>query len=38
MVSMHMKNIQIRGHTCHVHEFENMVVMDSELETNMEIK
>jgi hypothetical protein len=32
MVSMHMKNVQIRGHMCHVHEFEDMVVLDSELE------
>jgi hypothetical protein len=32
MVSMHMKNIQIGGHTCHVHEFEDTVVLNSELE------
>jgi hypothetical protein len=38
MVSMHMKNIQIRGHTCQVHEFEDTVVLDFELETNMKIK
>jgi hypothetical protein len=38
MVSMHMKNVQIRGRTCHVHEFEDTVVPDSELGTNMEIK
>jgi hypothetical protein len=38
MVSMHMKNIQIRGHMCHVRGFEDTVVLDSELETNMEIK
>jgi hypothetical protein len=38
MVSMHMKNIQIGGRTCHVHEFEDTVVLHSELETNMEIK
>jgi hypothetical protein len=38
MVSMHMKSIQIRGRTCHVREFEDTEVLDSELETNMEIK
>jgi hypothetical protein len=38
MVSMHMKNIQIRGRTCLVREFEDMVVLDSELETNKDIK
>jgi hypothetical protein len=38
MVSMHMKNIQIRGRTYLVREFEDMVVLDSELETNKDIK
>jgi hypothetical protein len=38
MVSMHMKNIQIGGRTCLVREFEDMVVLDSELETNKDIK
>jgi hypothetical protein len=38
MVSMHMKNVQIRGCTCRVREFEDTVVLDSELQTNMEIK
>jgi hypothetical protein len=32
MVSMHMKNIQIGGRICHMHEFEDMVVLDSKLE------
>jgi hypothetical protein len=35
MVSMHMKNIQIRGRRCPLHEFEDTVVLDFELETNM---
>jgi hypothetical protein len=35
---MHMKNIQIRGHTYHVHKFEDTVVLDSELGINMKIK
>jgi hypothetical protein len=38
MVSMHMKNAQIEGRTCHVREFEDTVVLDSKLKTNMEIK
>jgi hypothetical protein len=38
MVSMHMKNVQIGGRTCPVHEFEDIVALDSKLETNMEIK
>jgi hypothetical protein len=38
MVSMHMKNAQIRGPTWPVREFEDTVVLDSELETNMETK
>jgi hypothetical protein len=38
MVSMHMKKIQIGGRMCLLHEFEDMVVLDSELETNMDIK
>jgi hypothetical protein len=38
MVFMHMKNVQIRGRMCHVHEFEDTVVLNFELETNMEIK
>jgi hypothetical protein len=38
MVSMHMKNVQIGGRTCRVREFEDTVVLDSELQTNMEIK
>jgi hypothetical protein len=38
MVSMHMKNIQIGGRTCQVREFEDTVVLDSELGTNKEIK
>jgi hypothetical protein len=38
MVFMHMKNVQIGGHTCHVREFEHTVVLDFELETNMKIK
>jgi hypothetical protein len=38
MVFMHMKNVQIRNHTCHVHEFEDTVFLDSELEINMKIK
>jgi hypothetical protein len=29
---MHMKNVQIRYRTCHVHGFEDIVVLDSELE------
>jgi hypothetical protein len=33
-----MKNIQIGGCTCHVREFENTVIGDSELETNIKIK
>jgi hypothetical protein len=35
---MRMKNIQLRGCTCPVHEFEVTVILDSELKTNMEIK
>jgi hypothetical protein len=35
---MHMKNIQIEGRMCHVHEFEDLMVLDFELGTNMEIK
>jgi Zn ribbon nucleic-acid-binding protein len=35
---MQMKNIQIGGRTCPVCEFEDTMVLDSELETNMEIK
>jgi hypothetical protein len=38
MVSMHMKNVQIGGRMCPVHEFEDMVVLNSELETKMEIR
>jgi hypothetical protein len=38
MVSMHMKNVQIGGRTCPVREFEDTMVLDSELETKMEIK
>jgi hypothetical protein len=38
MDSMHMKNIQIEGRMCHVHEFEDLMVLDFELGTNMEIK
>jgi hypothetical protein len=38
MVSMNIKNIQIEGCTCLVHEFDDTVVLDSELETKMEIK
>jgi hypothetical protein len=38
MVSIHMKNLQIRGHTCPMREFEDTMVLDSELETNMKIK
>jgi hypothetical protein len=38
MVSIHMKNIKIGGRTCPTQEFEDMVVLDSKLETNMEIK
>jgi hypothetical protein len=34
-VMSYMKNVQIRGRTCHVHQFEGMVVLNSELETNM---
>jgi hypothetical protein len=30
-----MKNVQIRGRTCLVHQFEGVVILDSELETNM---
>jgi hypothetical protein len=37
-VSLHMKNVQIGCRTCHVREFEDMMVLDSELESNMEIK
>jgi hypothetical protein len=32
MVSMYMKNVKIRGRMCHVHEFEDTVVLDSEME------
>jgi hypothetical protein len=35
MVFMHMKNAQIRGRTCHGHEFEDTVVLDSELKINI---
>jgi hypothetical protein len=38
MVSMHMKNVQIGGRTCPMREFEDTVVLESELETNMETK
>jgi hypothetical protein len=38
VVSMYMKNVQIRGRMCPVHEFKDMVIMYSELETNMKIK
>jgi hypothetical protein len=38
MVSMHMKNVKNGGRTCPVHEFEDTVVLDYELETNMKIK
>jgi hypothetical protein len=38
MVSMHMKNVQNEGYTCLVCEFEDTLVLDSELETNMKIK
>jgi hypothetical protein len=38
MVSMHMKNVQIGGRTCYEHEFEDTVVLNSKLETNIEIK
>jgi hypothetical protein len=38
MVSMHMKNVQIGGHTSHVREFEDTVVLDSGLGINMKIK
>jgi hypothetical protein len=38
MVSVLMKNVQIGGRTCLVLEFEDTMVLDSELETNMEIK
>jgi hypothetical protein len=38
MVSMHMKNVQIGGRTCLVREFADTVVINSELETNIEIK
>jgi hypothetical protein len=38
MISMHMKSVQIRDSTCFVCEFENTVVLDSEWETNIEIK
>jgi hypothetical protein len=38
MISMHMKNVKIGAHTCPMHEFEDMLVLDSELEINMEIK
>jgi hypothetical protein len=31
MVSMHMKNIQIGCRMCHMREFEDTVVLDSEL-------
>jgi hypothetical protein len=33
-----MKDVQIEGRTCHVREFEDTVVLNSEFETNMEIK
>jgi hypothetical protein len=35
---IHMKNVQIIGRTHPVFEFEDMVVMNSELKTNMESK
>jgi hypothetical protein len=38
MVSMHMKNVQIRGRTCPVRQFEGTMILDSKLETKMEIK
>jgi hypothetical protein len=38
MVSIHMKNIQIGGRVCPVREFEDTMVLDSGLETNMEMK
>jgi hypothetical protein len=38
MVSMHMKNIQIGGRMCLMREFEDTVVLNSKLETNMKIK
>jgi hypothetical protein len=38
MVSMHMKNVQIGGRTCPMRQFEDTVVLESELETNMETK
>jgi hypothetical protein len=38
MVFIHMKNVQIKGRTCFVHKFQDMVVLGSELGINMEIK
>jgi hypothetical protein len=35
---IHMKNVQIIGRMCPMFEFEDMVVMNSELKTNMESK
>jgi hypothetical protein len=36
-LSMHMKNVQIEGSTRPVHEFECMVVLDSELKTTWKV-
>jgi hypothetical protein len=36
-LSMHMKNIKIRGHMCLVRQFEGNVILNSKLETNMGI-
>jgi hypothetical protein len=34
---MHMKNVQIKSRMCHMRQFVGKVVLDSELETNLEI-
>jgi hypothetical protein len=37
-LSMHIKNVQIGVRPCHMHQFEDKFIMDSELETNMRYK
>jgi hypothetical protein len=32
-IHMHMKNVQIRGRMCHVHQFEGKVVLDPEIDS-----
>jgi hypothetical protein len=33
---MYMKNVQIRGHTYHVHQFEGKFIMDSEIDSKLD--